>query len=201
MHAMSWGGTYSYAGYDFSIASVTVLRPANSVGLEDGIRITSGNYNLQQNSYQAYQAMFFDEYPYGDCIDTWSWQITAYHNDGSSILASATTTGASSTSWNAYIPDLPAGFNWLRNSNGLVRGDIVLTALDSDGVTHTVTKEVGIYHIPGTPQILNISQIDNIVNFNFANDGATSYLLYYDTDTGTPYNGTSRVNRCISTLS
>ncbi len=195
MHYMNWDGNYTYANKNYFIHAVTVVIPDGPVGIEDYIAITNDVSNFNQNSYQTFNAIFSDANPENppDYIVTWSWELKAYHENGTYVINQATTTGNNSSSWSVNIPNLSINYNWLRDQNGSVKCELILLATDSDNINHSIVKDIGINKEPSTAQILGIYQNDNIVNFNTSNVGATGYYLYYDTNSGFPYSGTGAV--------
>ena len=193
-HEMEWNGTYNYANYNFYIHAVTVFKISNPVSTEDEDYITINNdvLNFDQNTNQTFYSAFCDVNPETptEYIVSWNWTLKAYHETGVFTINQGTTYGDNSSSWNVFIPFLSNSYNWLRDTNGRVKCDLLLTATDCNNSLYSTVKEIYINKEPSAPQILGVSQSNNTLNFNISDVGATGYYLYYDTDSGFPYSGT-----------
>jgi hypothetical protein len=93
------------------------------------------------------------------------------------------------TSWTSSFSTLPFGNEWLRNDDGSIRAKLVVEATDNDNVVHVVDKNIGLRAVPGKPIVYLHPQRGNQATISYYAPGATSYEVYYDTNSGVPYSG------------
>lgn len=162
------------------------------LGVEDYVAIAAGPSLLTPGTTVSYQAKFTS-------VDSahaqsWAWKIQLYGEGGGSDYSSASfpitappfgTTWGSETSsmWSPTLPDLPPG-KWARDANGNVRAQVLVTTTDSDGSEHEFRMDAAIVARPDTPKLGIKSHTDSSATFEFLADGATSYKMWYGTDSG-----------------
>ncbi|KAA0227167.1 hypothetical protein EDS67_17650 [candidate division KSB1 bacterium] len=97
---------------------------------------------------------------------------------------------SNTTYW--YIPTNNLTSNGFWNSTLVADGTYTLQFTVYDTYFREATKEyvISVANHPTTPIINNLLWGDANVTLNFTGAGATSYHIYYDTDTGSPYQGT-----------
>nr|NQU91426.1 T9SS type A sorting domain-containing protein [Bacteroidota bacterium] len=162
-----------------------------SIGIEDRIEITSSVNSFSVGDLISYEADFFDEDPFGDEIDEWNLTITLFHSQGDYTYVDLTNLwGSGSTYWNISAPSLPPNLIYTRNELGQALGLVTVTGLDTDGIYHQDVMEIGINLEPAKPVVYPQQIDDGSVKLVYQGQGATSYLIYYDTDPNPPYNGT-----------
>jgi len=113
-------------------------------GVEDGVAITSGATLITQNSSHQYGATFFDEYPYGDFLVSFSWSLLVANGEGDYVAA----TGTTAWNWQASLGTLPYGYDWYRDISGNVCARVKLSAYDDVGVNHIAYSNVTISGVP-----------------------------------------------------
>ena len=163
----------------------------NFVGIEDDVTIMKYNpypapVTLTNNpdnvlsvgSTYRYHLQFSDEYPYGDYLVSSSWSLDLFHSGGKYTLQTGST-----QLWQPSISSLPSGYNWLRDANGRVRGQITAIGTDNDNVSHEKIMDVGINYKPGTPYFsienTSLSGHCNKMKLHYYAHGATSYTVSY----------------------
>ena len=162
-----------------------------SLGIEDYILITNGVNAFFEGDMISYEAHFYDEDPFGDEIDEWNLEIKLFSTEGEYTYVDLTNMwGATSTYWNFIAPNIPQNLTFTRNEQGQIHGILTVTGHDTDGYDHTVDLIIGINKEPDPPELHAIPQENNTVKIILTNSGGTNNLLYYDTDSGEPYNGT-----------
>ena len=159
-------------------------------GIEDCIYAT-GPTNLNQTQSYTFQGTFYDASPEGDYIvSPWTWQLHAYHDGGTEILASGSSSGSTQTSWNCTVPILTTyNKKWVRDNNNRIQGYIFVSARDNDNIIHTDELTIGINAVPDKPLITGIERNQQSLELSFIAGGASGYKVYYDTDPNPPYNG------------
>ncbi len=163
----------------------------DAAGIEDCIYAT-GPTALNQNQSYTFQGFFYDTYPEGDYIvGPWTWQLHAYHDGGTEILTSGSSSGSTQTSWNCTVPNLSTySKHWVRDNNNRIQGYVFVSARDNDFVTHIDDLAIGINAVPDKPLITEIERDQQSLELSFIAGGASGYKVYYDTDPNPPYNGT-----------
>jgi hypothetical protein len=164
------------------------------VGIEDEIDLRTGPTVLDQGGNFSYTAQFYDEYPYGDYIpyNGWNWEIRAYHSNGSFLVKSQYNINYI---WTSTLGYLPFGLDWARNSDGTVRAEIKVFATDNDGFYHEDSWMIGIKLPPDQPMVYLVPQGETYCNptITFYAPGATSYQIFWDINSGHPYNWSTTV--------
>ena len=178
------------------ILDVAMAVAGDPLGIEDGVRI----YNKYQNDEilnlgQSYhfEANFVDHYPYGDYAVSYTWELFLEHSGGSYRAKSFSDGAGSNTDWFLQVnaANIPSGYSWTRSPDGHIEGKIVVTCQDNDGFHHSDQDVVQIKYAPNKPLIYSASRPDPTqVTLNYIAGGASSYKIYYDNNSGTPYSGT-----------
>ncbi|MFZ5516519.1 MAG: T9SS type A sorting domain-containing protein [Candidatus Zhuqueibacterota bacterium] len=165
--------------------------PWNPTGIEDYIAITDGPTLLNQEETQMYYARFFDEYPYGDKImGNWHWKLVACYEGGEIIIDTCDGPGEYSSTGFLTVPDLDTmDYNWIRNEQNSIVGKVRLSASDNSGKTHGTVLDIEIIEDIETPVISKCYGGNQNVTLSFTAFGATTCNIYYDVDSGHPYNG------------
>jgi len=175
----------------------TVNYKVESVGIEDWIEITDGDYYFSESDDLEYHTVFIDYDPDPldpDYITEWNLLVTLFSSDGEFTYIDedkyCCTTYAD---WYLTAPFLPENYSFLRNDLGQIKGSLRITGKDNDGIEHHLMLEVGINKEPDKP-IIYPQQFDgSSLKLVFSSNGATNYNVYYDTDPYPPYNGTGLI--------
>ena len=130
------------------------------VGIEDYITINSGPTQVTENSNATYYASFHDEFPYGDDMDEFDWEMLILHTDGEYIFDSGQT---SINPWVANLGTLPLGYCWLRDENENVMGKVKVSGTDDGGggggsAYHEAYYQIVVLNIPGITTSGTLSQ-------------------------------------------
>ncbi len=128
-----------------------------------------------------------DHYPYNDYFTIpEEMRIEAYSNNGAHTLLSHTSHYL--IGWD--LPDLPGGNYWLRNPDGTVRAKISYLVGDTGyGPVLRADRLMGIGKAPDAP-FISLDVACQRATLSFYSRGAGGYYVYYDTDSGEPYEGT-----------
>ncbi len=193
VHEIDW--EYGYINWSdflqYDISDVTVVQLTTPATQVDRIQLDSGSSSVYDDTMIEYEFSFIDEGPEVNNIETWHAEARFYHSNGA--LRQGTWEEGYNSNVNTCIQDVDLwseNYQWVRNPYGEVRGDIVVTAIDYNGNKYIFTKEIGVITTPDLSQVLDFMQTDNSLAFSLANDGATSYYIYYGTNANGPYNGT-----------
>jgi hypothetical protein len=139
----------------------------------------------------VYDVQFHDvEEP--STVVSWIWNIRLFHSTGDYSLNSLfyESSGTTNLTLAIYSPFTIPNMDWIRDLNGNVLCRIDINCMDSDGYGHTASKIIGIIYPPNKPQITIEQPSCTSVKLSYISDGATSYKIYYGTNSGGPYNGT-----------
>lgn len=180
-----------YDSYNFKKTCLVTYTGIEPGGIEDWIYFSQWVTPFHEQDPLAYEAIFVDEEPYDDYITEWNLNITLSSTQGNYEYVDLTTTYTSTSwLWTFDAPDLPSNMSFIRNDLGQVYGVLTVSALDNDGFYHYETMEIGIYKIPDPPNLYLNRAGGNSISTSYCNTGGPDYFIYYDTDTGPPYNGT-----------
>ena len=179
-------------------ADATLTASALVVGIED--RVKFNTYYCGSSANQAtiepgisynYCAVFIDEAPKGDYAISYDWKLELYHSGGTYIAGTGSTGQGSESSWLVTVnsSDL-LDKSWARDESGNIKGKVIVTAVDNDGVSHRDDMNIGIKYVPNKPIIYNHTVTNSSITFSLLGTGATNYKIYYSTSPGPPYNGT-----------
>lgn len=168
------------------------------MGIEDAAKIVDFNsqqpsptrFNPGQSISNYYAATFIDNAPSGDTMVSASWTIKLRHSGGEHVILS--TAGMVLI---GVLPPIPAGFDWLRNTDGSISASLNLEGIDQLGYHHSTYLNIGINKVPESP-ILKINPYQNCSNtasLEFYSKGATGYHILYGTVSGGPYTHTITV--------
>ena len=180
---------YVAKGYD-------ARSPWNDIGVEDRVIITSGPTVIEQNQLiNEYTAVFDEHHEPGeepDYIIEWNWKLIAEHESGFAVLdSSSDDSNPSNSHFVPWVTDLDSfDVEWLRNENNAVKGKVTVAALDNDGIEHTDEYEVEIIAAPKTPVITSCESKNQGVRLAYSANGADYCKIFYDINSGEPYNGT-----------
>lgn len=161
---------------------------------KDRIEIRVGDSVLTEQTITHYKSTFIDVKPFVDNIVQWTWKITLYHEEGEICVKAYKDKGTKDKGvYHSYmdfeVPVLSSKYDWIRNPDGYVRAVIIVTAIDKKGKRYIGGKEIGISTKPRNAALSDSMKVINVLTLNLDNDGSQYYLIYYDTDTGEPYNG------------
>jgi len=164
-------------------------------GMEDYIQITESDNEFYENDELYYEAAFIDAPPDGDFIVDWDLTITLYSTEGDYnylFIDDPSNYYPIDEAWWDFIiaPMLPDGLQFIRNSEGQIMGNLEISGMDNDEWTHYASSEVSINKEPNQPDLFYIPSSGTSANLHLLNSQAENYYIYYDTDSGQPYNGT-----------
>ena len=163
-------------------------------GVEDYITITQGDYEFSENDALYYKAEFTDYDPVQgdpDFITNWYLNMTLHSTDGDYTYQDLSQTyDPMWTDWSFNAPVLPNNLQFYRNSEGKIFGTLTIKGLDNDGILHEDSREITINKEPNQPDLYPIPNSNTSVMLYFLDSHAEHFKVYYDTDTGLPYNGT-----------
>ena len=115
-------------------------------GIEDYIWIENSLevWNVGTSCQSCTSPHFVDVWPYGDYITSWgNWEIKALHSCGGDILIYQCPYGGVIT-----IPELPNGYNWIRDESGNVLANLMISGTDNLGITHRASTPIKIGNVP-----------------------------------------------------
>ncbi len=176
---------YVNQGYD-------TRTPWYPTGIEDYIAITDGPTELEQGQTIMYEASFYDQYPLGDkIVGNWQWMLVGcYEEGGEAIIDTCSTSGEYSTTAFFQVIDMDTmNYNWIRNEHNSIVGKVRLSATDNSGKSHGTVLDIEIIEDIETPVITKCYGGNQKVTLSFTAFGATNCNIYYDVDSGPPYNG------------
>ncbi|MFY0689163.1 MAG: S8 family serine peptidase [Cyclobacteriaceae bacterium] len=158
------------------------------VGIEDRVKITDPKgwpKVINRGTRYTYKGRFTDEWPYGDYALSFNWKIKLFHSEGEHLVASKNINpgGSDFTTWTHTFPNNLPTRNWNRDSDNNIMGEVILTARDNDGFTHTYTLEISVPFKPNPPIIYSHEVVNqSSINLSYVGAGADSYRIYYDYD-------------------
>jgi subtilisin family serine protease len=159
-------------------------------GIEDAISIISGPAIINPGTTVTYEARFIDHDPMGDNIYNFNWNIVLFYEGGTYTYYSLSTSYLNYSLCSFSAPTYPTNYQWIRNEDGLIAGKVIVSGTDNDGVFHETKMDIGIPLVPSRPIIYSYYPGQNKINLSFLSSGASSYKIYYDTNSGDPYAGT-----------
>lgn len=181
----------NYSNTNYTLVHWTYCGPG---GVEDYITIDEGVYEFSENDDLYYKASFWDIDPVPgdpDYVTEWNLNMTLSSNEGEYNYTDITKTyNTAWTDWDFIAPELPDNLQFIRNSEGKIFGDVVISGLDNDGILHSKAKNILINKEPYQPDLFFIPVNASSITLYFLDTRASSYDIYYDIDTGPPYNGT-----------
>jgi len=169
----------------------------NYIGAEDRVLITEGPTEIEQNQLIYQYVVVLDEFhdPGEDPneIMEWHWQLIAYHESGSVVLHEtihSTPSGEMSNSYVPWVTDLDSfDVSWVRDQDNHVKAAVIVMATDDEYYTHFAKYDVDILAEPDKPIITACYGDNECVKLSYQTAGATNCRIYYDTNSGAPYDG------------
>jgi hypothetical protein len=194
-HEMVWAGSYGSGNnmYDSFAVSVIKLQEV-SPGIDDYVLfINSPPNSLELNNLYQYEAQFISQYGNSNPI-WWEFSLVLYHSTGEyQLFFEHEDETYMSNYWYVNIPASLPQHNWIRNENGNIEGHAKVEVMDSDGYGHYEEIEIQLLYGPPMPQIVGASVQNNSLFLSYITMGATSYEIFYDINSGHPYNGTGAI--------
>ncbi len=135
----------------------------------------SGTTNLTENGNYTYNAT-------GENLYTLNWKLVVPHANGMYIHRIGTTQAPNNT-WYFNLGTLPTGYSWLRDNEGNIPAQIIIGDVNSPSAYFIVT----INYVTEQPTLARVLKKCNSVTLEFYAKGVTSYIVYWDTNSGHPY--------------
>lgn len=193
IHEMDWVGRYTKGTKHYQIAGATVVKIVAPTEPQDRIQISCNDVFESNTFNNACVVSLIDEAPMWsnpNSILYWDFNVKLYHSNGEIDMhhEGISLVSPYSLPFPIYSLSFYSSCAWLRDINGNIRGDIVVRAFDHAGHVYECTKQIGVKWQPDHPEILYFEQWDDVIELNLKNDGASSYNIYYGTESGL-YNG------------
>ena len=133
--------------------------------------------------------------PFGDEMEDWNLKIKLYSTSGGEFIYYNEDQDCcgSDAGWQFFAPELPSNISFVRNELGQIKGNLKISGLDNDGFTHFAELEIAINKEPDIPLLYTIPYCNNTAEIFLNASGGVNNFLYYDVDSGEPYNGTGLV--------
>ncbi len=194
-------------------------------GIEDGIVIKgyANNKitpqppkNFTPGSQYGFYMEFQDENPKGDYPVSMTWELSIFYNGGQYVLNQHSGSYGGVGLWQPVVGAVPAsGYQWLRNEDGTIRGQLLATCTDNDGAVHKEAFDISVNYKPDIPEITyqNISDFGRCdkMKMSYYAKGATTYMTSYQENIpgatspmipmDTPANNTVELDRMMETIS
>jgi len=177
--------------YGYSIVYWTYY---SSAGVGDYLLLSSFFTDFDEQEQLFCSADFYDFDPVQgdpDYMISWNMTMKVFSNEGEYEYVSIDQTCCSSyADWYFTAPNLPTSLSFFRNEDGQVFGECIISGHDNDGYYHEVNFPFNINKEPETPTIYILPIDENSIKLYVLGFGCKNFQVFYDTDTGEPYNGT-----------
>lgn len=118
-------------------------------GVNDYVIVSRPARGLSTRDSETYSASLVDSDHSGTIAQKWDWKLVLLHDAGEYYASSQTIDTITSgnqirCNWSTKIGTLPQGYNWRRNSNSQIMGQVIVGCQDSDPPYYYHTASVNV---------------------------------------------------------